>query len=497
MPPSLRLIRPLARSTWRWQKPIYCNNIRRGISISAAELQFGQPLHETHPHLLEAGELTPGITAQEYFDRRIKLARALPDNSIAILAAADIKYRSGAVFYKFHQDSDFLYLTGFNEPDAVAIIEKLPDDEHIFHLYVRPKDAQAELWEGARSGVQAASDVFNADRPGDIDQLPTLLQDVLKRAENVYTDLPSSRIPKSTLSRYLSGIEPSHIAQSGISSALRDAKKAAKPLRPLINELRVIKSPSEVAAMRHVGKISGRAITSAMRETFTHEKDLDTFLDYQFKQHNCDGPAYVPVVAGGVNANTIHYVTNDHLLPPDGMVLVDAGAQYGNYIADISRTWPVNGKFTPAQKDIYNVLLDVQRSCIKLCTASSNLSLDQLHRIASRTLSEGLSSIGFDMSGSDAISTLFPHHVGHYVGLDVHDCPGLTRRKPLEKGMCVTVEPGVYVPEGDERWPRWAWGMGMRIEDCVCVDEGDQGEGPLVLTVEAVKEVADIEALRG
>ncbi|KAL1591683.1 aminopeptidase [Paraconiothyrium brasiliense] len=478
-----RILRPVARSRWR-SVPL-----RRPLNVSAAELRFGQPLHETHPHLLQPGEITPGITAQEYYDRRVKLANALPKGSVAILAASDVKYRSGAVFYKFHQDPDFLYLTGFNEPDALAIIEKTDDDEHNFHLYVRPKDPKLEQWEGSRSGIQAAEDVFNADTTGDINNLPKILPEVLKRAEHVYTDLPNSRITRNVLSRYLSGAEPSRTG--GIVTVFRDSEKRVKPLRPYLNDLRVIKSEAELKNMRKAGQHSGRAITDAMRQSWTAEKDLDAFLDYWFKQDGCDGPAYVPVVAGGINANTIHYVTNDMMLKPDELVLVDAGAEYGGYITDISRTWPVNGKFNPAQKDLYQLLLNVQRSCVSLCTVSSQLTLDRLHRIASRTLADGLKDLGFDMS-NDAIETIFPHHVGHYVGLDVHDSPGLTRGKAFEKGMCVTVEPGIYVPD-DERWPAWARGIGMRIEDSVCVDE----DSPYILTTEAVKEIDDIEALKG
>jgi intermediate cleaving peptidase 55 len=434
--------------------------------------------------------VTPGITALEYHQRRARLAAELPPNSVAILAASDLKYASGAVFYKFHQDPDFLYLTGFQEPDALAIIEKGgAEEEHTFHLYVRPKDPKIEAWEGPRSGVDAAEDVFNADVAGSIDDLPRLFPDILKRCENIYTDLPQSRIPKNLLSRYLAGSEPSRTG--GIYSVFRDTEASLKPLRPVVNELRLIKSQAEIANMRRAGQHSGRAITDAMRQSFTYEKDLDSFLDYWFKQDNCDGPAYVPVVAGGPNANTIHYVSNDMALPPNGLVLVDAGAQYGSYVTDITRTWPVNGKFSPAQKDLYDLLLAVQRTCISLCRTSSHFSLDKLHQTAVNALAAGLKDLGFDMS-RDAIHTLFPHHVGHYVGLDVHDSPGLPRSRLFEEGMCVTVEPGIYVPD-DERWPKWARGIGMRIEDSVCVDE----EGPFVLTTEAVKEVVDIEALRG
>jgi intermediate cleaving peptidase 55 len=444
---------------------------------------------EEHETITNSSTVTPGITALEYFQRRSKLAQDLPRNSIAILAASDLKYASGAVFYKFHQDPDFRYLTGFLEPDALAIIEKTDEEEPVFHLYVRPKDPKVEAWEGPRSGVDAAEDVFNADITGSIDDLPKLLPDIVNRSTTVYTDLPGARINKNILSRYLSGAEPSRTG--GIMSVFRDSKASIKPLRPLLNELRVLKSPAEIANMRKAGQHSGRAITDAMRQSFTSEKALDSFLDYWFKQDLCDGPAYVPVVAGGSNANTIHYVSNDMQLKPSEVVLVDAGASYGGYVTDITRTWPVSGKFSPAQKDLYNLLLAVQRSCVALCRESSSISLDKLHTIASNSLAAGLTDLGFDLS-KDAIHTLFPHHVGHYLGLDVHDSPGLSRSRKFEKGMVVTVEPGIYVPD-DERWPKWARGIGMRIEDSVMVDD----ESPYVLTTEAVKEVVDIEALRG
>ena len=358
---------------------------------------------------------------------------------------------------------------------------------------MRPKNVRAELWEGARSGVDAAEDVFNADVTDDIDNLPRILSELITRTKNIFTDLPGTRVSKNTLSRFLSGSEPARIG--GIQKVFRDARDeneiSMKPLRPLLNELRVIKSDAEIENMRRAGQHSGRAITDAMRQSFTTEKDLDSFLDYWFKQDGCDGPAYVPVVAGGINANTIHYVSNDMQLNPNDLVLVDAGAQYGSYVTDITRTWPVSGKFTPAQRDLYTLLLNVQRSCVALCRVDAQLSLDKLHNIAATQLNDGLKDLGFDMT-NNAIQTLFPHHVGHYLGLDVHDSPGLTRTRYMEKNMVVTVEPGIYVPD-DERWPKWARGIGMRIEDSVCVDE----ESPYVLTTEAVKEIVDIEALKG
>ncbi|KAK3333774.1 peptidase M24, structural domain-containing protein [Cercophora scortea] len=443
-------------------------------TVSAADLEFGQPVHETHPHILKAGEITPGITAQEYADRRAQLAFSLPENGVAVLAAADLKYRSGAVFYAHRQESNFLYLTGFLEQDALAVIQRTGPALHdyLFHLFCRPKDARAEQWSGPWSGLQAAEDIFNADAAGDIHQLETLLPPLLRGASRIYTDSPLTQNHNPT----------------PLGTILRSLPTS--PLQPLINQQRAIKSPAEIANMRHAGRVSGRAITSAMRRAWTLEKDLQSFLEYEFTKHGCSGPAYVPVVAGGSRGCMIHYVQNTAALAPGSMVLVDAGGEYGTYITDITRTWPVDGKFTPAQKDLYEAVLRVQRMGVSLCRANAGMTLDQIHRATEAGLREQLTQLGFDLSG-DAMDVLFPHHVGHYVGLDVHDVPGYGRCVPLRKGHCVTVEPGVYVPD-DERFPAHFRGLAVRIEDSVCVD----ADSPFILTTEAVKEVDDIEALR-
>jgi intermediate cleaving peptidase 55 len=264
-----------------------------------------------------------------------------------------------------------------------------------------------------------------------------------------------------------------------------------KPLKPIMNSLRVVKSRAEIANMRKSGKISGRAFTNAMRQQFTKEKDLGAFMDYSFRTSGCEASAYIPVVAGGRNALAIHYVQNNDVLKDDEIVLVDAGGEYGGYIADITRSWPINGKFSAAQKDLYEAILRVQRTSVSLCRESANMSLDIIHEITQNGLKDALKNLGFDVSG-DAMDILFPHHVGHYIGLDVHDCPGYSRSTALKTGYCVTVEPGIYVPD-DERWPKHFRGIGIRIEDSICVQE----DTPLILTTEAVKEVIDIEALRG
>jgi intermediate cleaving peptidase 55 len=462
-------------------------SLRRSVaSINAAELTFGQPINETHPHLLAPGELTPGISAQEYADRRTKLAAQLPDKAIAIVAAGDTVFRSGSVFYKFHQDPDFLYLTGFNEPEALAVIGKdSTGTDHTFHLYVRQKDPKAEIWEGARSGIQAAKDVFNADETGDIEKIKNILPELVGGASKVYTDVTQPDTSQSALNRFLYG-------RSEKSTQFADLIGASKVnrLRPLMNFLRAFKSPAEIDVMRKAGRASGRAHTDAMRRAWTQERQLDAYLRYRFISHGCESSAFEPVVAGGKNALGIHYVRNDDVLQEDDMVLVDGGGKYGGYIADITRTWPVGGKFSSAQRDLYQAVLNVQRSLISLCRGSASVSLDKLHNIAEEQLTDQLNQIGFQLSRKD-IEALFPHHLSHYIGMDVHDTVGYSRKVILQEGHCITIEPGIYVPD-DERWPKHFRNTGVRIEDSVAIQE----DTPYLLTAEAVKEVVDIEGLR-
>lgn len=351
---------------------------------------------------------------------------------------------------------------------------------------MRGKDAQAEQWDGARSGTQAALDVFNADEAGDIEHLSTSLADIVSGAQEVYTDIGSFG-RKNALSRFFGG---SNAKLDGFAKMLRDS--TVRPLRPFMNELRLDKSEAELNCMRKAGSISGAVITAAMKRGYETEKQLWADLAYGFKTQGLDGEAYVPVIGGGTNALSIHYVRNDARLRNGDLVLVDAGGEYGNYITDITRTWPVTGEFTGPQRDMYNMILEVQKSCVSLCREDADVTLDKLHRIAEGGLKSGLKDLGFDTSRSDVMDVMFPHHVGHFIGLDVHDAPGHPRTQRLREDQCITIEPGIYVPTDDERWPEHFRGIGIRIEDSVRIGK-EQAE---VLTRTAVKEVEEIESLR-
>jgi len=356
--------------------------------------------------------------------------------------------------------------------------------EYTFHLFVRPKDEKAELWDGARSGVQAAQDVFNADEANDIETLPHVLPDLIQSANSVYTDIGHG-VRRNPLQRFITGSDP---CRGPLASLLKDLP--VKALKPLMNKLRIDKSEAELNCMRRAGTISGVVITEAMRNNHKTEKQLWADLAYGFKSQGLDGEAYVPVIAGGKNALSIHYVRNDDVLRDGDMVLVDAGGEYGGYITDITRTWPVTGRFTSAQKDMYDMILAIQRGCISLCREDANMSLDKLHRVAENGLRNGLKDLGIDVSGN-TMQVLFPHHVGHYIGLDVHDAPGYPRNGPLEENQCITIEPGIYVPDTD-RWPAHFRGLGIRIEDSVRIGKAEVE----ILTNTAVKDAQQIEDLR-
>lgn len=439
------------------------------ISLSTAKL--------VHPADTDNCEVTPGITAQEYHLRRQRFAASLPDGAVAVLPAAPLKYKSGAVFYPYRQESNFWYLTGWQEPESIVVIQRRDADYH-FILFCRPKSSVQEQWMGPWNGLDAAQDFFNADEVQPISHASISLRQILKNATYLYTDVD--------LARY---------NEDKVTVPLRDAKLPVRSVSPLVNEMRVVKSTAEIEVMQHAGTVSGQAFNKIMNMGLASEADISHTLNYYFTKDMCNGHAYIPVVAAGNRGLFIHWVQNTGIADPGDLVTVDAGAEYGYYVADITRTWPVNGKFTPAQKDLYQAVLSAQRKLVSMCHESSMHSLESLHKMAETELSENLRDIGFDLSppafgNRGGIETLFPHHIGHYLGIDVHDVPGYPKNKLLKEGNVITIEPGIYVPD-DERWPKHFRGMGIRIEDDVVVEK----ETVRVLSSTAVKEIDDIEHL--
>lgn len=457
-------------------------------------LEAGQALHETRPNLIKRGELTLGVTAMEYFERRIKLASKLPPKSCVVIAGNQVKFASGAVFYPFQQNNDMYYLTGWNEPDSVMVLEKPNDslDKVVFHLVVPPKDLFAEQWEGFRTGPEGAKEIFNADEATDLGSLSSYLNKIFDRNEHIYFDTPKDRTNFNNSAFFstffsLQTMSNSHqtimdvIKRKGTSKKIRGISKT-------IGELRKIKSPAELRIMRKAGQISGRAYNQAYANRFRNEKTLQAFLEYKFLSGGCDRSAYIPVVATGSNGLCIHYTRNDDIMYDDEMVLVDASGSLGGYCTDISRTWPVNGKFTDPQRDLYEAVLNVQRKCIDLCKAHNGYSIHDIHERSLEFMKIELRNVGFKDIQKWEVNKLFPHYIGHQLGLDVHDTPEASRHQSLEAGQVLTIEPGIYIPDGDA-YPSYFRNIGIRIEDDIAVGQHDYTN----LTVEAAKEIADLE----
>ncbi|KAG9125178.1 hypothetical protein FRC07_008655 [Ceratobasidium sp. 392] len=471
--------------------------------------RFGQPLHGSHPHLIAAGELTPGIQAAEYHDRRRRLMDSLPAGSVVVSRAAMLKYMSGREYfpsnivctYKFRQASNFWYLTGIEEQNSAVILYKTSDPKgYRMHLFMRERDPHDELWNGPRTGVHQSRDIFGADEVSDINEFPRVLKSAIKKASHVYADLrpygdyPSKhtpRRPSKTLLAYLA-----RAVSSPEDEAAEDILKRAHPqsLLDRLTPLRRIKSLAERKLMRQAGDISGAAHAKTMRfaKSANSEAQLAAHFEYLCALKGAQRPAYVPVVASGSNALIIHYTNNDCLLKEGELVLMDAGCEFNGYASDITRTFPVrpSGSFSAPQKELYAAVLSVQKELTALCTESARESLNSLHAKSVDGLGKALTRIGFDLGpGNRRLDRLYPHFLSHPIGIDLHETNG-QRHHYLQEGQVVTIEPGVYVPP-DPAFPKWFHNIGIRIEDEVLVER----DLARVLTVNAPKEIADIEAV--
>lgn len=442
---------------------------------------LGQPIHETRAHLVKSGDITPGISAMEYFQRRVKLGQKLPANSVAIVSGSKIKYASGPVFFPFQQNNDLLYLLGWNEPELIIAIEVDGNHETTFHMIVPAKNPQRDLWEGDKLGTEGAYDVFNADEVVENFQGPRHLKELVERAEHIFINADKADLASPQLVLALSQIQN---------------RVGVKLITPLIAAMRAVKLKAEQNVMKAAGASSSRAINLSIAAAgnggIRQEKVLAKLLDYQFIVNGCDTQAYVPVVALGKNALTIHYTRNDDLMYDDEMVFVDAGGKLGGYCADVSRGWPNLGKFTEAQRDIYLIVLEANKACIDECHSGN--SLHSVHEKLVHIMWQGLKQLpGFDsVSKTDVVRQLYPHYVGHHLGLDLHDVPLVLRFDQLKSGNVITIEPGLYIPE-DDKWPKHFHGIGVRVEDDVIIGSG--ADDMTNMTAGCVKEIVDIESV--
>ncbi|WP_151981117.1 Xaa-Pro aminopeptidase [Acinetobacter guerrae] len=433
------------------------------------------------------------LTQADFELRRDRLAVHMGPNSIAIIETSPVAYRNRDADYKFRADSSFFYLTGFAEPEAVAVIETFDTvDDYTYSLFCRERNREMEIWNGYRAGIDGAIEDYDADEAYAIDLLDEEIAEKLLNKERLYYRIGHRAEFDARVSQWIKQADAQQRRGNGAPSQILQLDR-------IVDEMRLMKSKQEIELMQIASDISATAHTRAMQKVHPEmmEYALEAELNYIFGQHGCV-PSYNSIVGGGSNGCILHYVENDKALKDGDLVLIDAACEYQCYASDITRTFPVNGKFSPEQKALYEVVLKAQYAAIDAVRVGN--SYREPHEVAVRILTQGLLDLGLlkgeldELVGSEAFRQFYMHGTGHWLGMDVHDVGNYKKGnnwRPYEEGMVVTVEPGLYIAPDDETVDEKWRGIGIRIEDDVVAT----AQGPLVLTGAVVKEIQDIEQL--
>ena len=422
-----------------------------------------------------------------YRTRRLRLAQQM-QRGVAVIATAPERLRNRDAHFPYRFDSYFYYLTGFTEPEAVLVL--IGGDNPRSLLFCRDKDVEREIWDGFRYGPEGAKQAFGFDEAYSVKQLDELVPKLLADQPAIFCDVGENGEWDSRLIQWLNAVRAQ--VRTGVSAPgeIRDVRK-------LLDDMRLIKDGQELDVMRRAARISAGAHRRAMQSARAglHEYDLEAELLHEFRRHGAQAPAYTPIVAGGANACVLHYVANDQPLKDGDLLLIDAGCELDGYASDITRTFPVSGRFAGPQKDVYELVLAAQAAAIAQVKPGNHWELP--HEAAVKVLARGFIDLGLCSGTVDSVieagayRKFYMHRTGHWLGLDVHDCGDYKRDgnwRPLEPGMVLTVEPGCYIRPGDGV-PQHLWNIGVRIEDDAVVVPG----GCEIITAEAPKTIADIE----
>lgn len=429
----------------------------------------------------------------EFVKRRQHFINQIQKDSIAIIAAGSEVTRSNDTEYLFCQDKHFYYLTGFNEPDAILVLVNGEQPKSL--LFCLPKDPLAEVWHGKRIGAVQAKVEYGFDECFDLSQIEELLPEYIASTQQLYFLRNRNTEFDQKIFLWLETVKAK--SRQGITapSVLIDCSS-------LLDDMRLIKSDAELAIMRKVNCISGKAHQRAMEKTKVglFEYQIEAELLHEFARHGARVPAYNSIVAGGDNANILHYTNNDQQLNNGDLLLIDAGGELAGYAADITRTFPINGVFSEEQKALYQLVLDAQNLCIDAIKPEQTLA--QLNTLCCEVITQGLLDLGI-LSGNyqqliteNACKKYFIHGLGHWLGLDVHDVGDYQvidkkQTRAFKAGMVMTIEPGLYIPLDDHNVDKKWRGIGIRIEDNVLVtDQGHEN-----LTANAPKSIDEIESL--
>ena len=431
---------------------------------------------------------------KEFSRRRRRLMEAMGASSIAIVPTSPIRIRNRDIDYVYRPDSDFHYLCGFEEPEAVAVL--VPERKQgEFLLFCRERDAVKEQWDGSRAGLEGACTVYGADDAFPISDIDDILPGLIENRSSIYYAMGFEVAFDQRVIGWVSRVRQR--ARAGVSPP---AEFVA--LDRILHDMRLMKSREELRSMRRAVDISADAHRRAMAmcRPGMYEYEVEAELLYEMNRHGVRSVAYPSIVAGGENACVLHYVRNRDVLKDGDLLLIDAGAEYEYYAADITRTFPVNGRFSEAQRAIYELVLEAQVAAID--QVRSGRTFEDPHRAAVEVIANGLIDLGL-LKGrprqaieKERYRKFFFHRTGHWLGMDVHDVGDYKiggEWRVLEPGMVTTIEPGIYIKRGERGVARKWWGIGVRIEDDVLVTKGE----PEVLTAAAPKGVDEIEALVG
>ncbi|HHF6182715.1 TPA: Xaa-Pro aminopeptidase [Haemophilus influenzae] len=419
------------------------------------------------------------LPKEEFEERRTRVFAQMQPNSALLLFSEIEKRRNNDCTYPFRQDSYFWYLTGFNEPNAALLLLKTEQAEKAI-IFLRPRDPLLETWNGRRLGVELAPQQLNVNEAYSIEEFATVLPKILKNLTALYY-VPEIHTWGDKL-----------VTESAVSfNEILD-------WRPMLSEMRLIKSPNEIRLMQQAGQITALGHIKAMKTTRPNrfEYEIESDILHEFNRHCARFPSYNSIVAGGNNACILHYTENDCPLNDGDLVLIDAGCEFAMYAGDITRTFPVNGKFSQPQREIYELVLKAQKRAIELLVPGNSIKQANDEVISIKT--QGLVDLGILKGDVDtlieqqAYRQFYMHGLGHWLGLDVHDVGSYDQDKQriLEIGMVITVEPGIYISE-DADVPEQYKGIGVRIEDNLLMTE----YGNKILTAAVPKEIADIENL--
>ncbi|MCO4795094.1 MAG: aminopeptidase P N-terminal domain-containing protein [Bacteriovoracaceae bacterium] len=430
------------------------------------------------------------MESTSYKERRSRLMENLNDG-MAIIKAQGHKQRSHDTEYPFRQDSNFKYLTGFNEPESILVLT--PNSETKTTLFVRPKDELAELWSGKRMGVEKASELLEIDQVFPINDYEKKIAELMVGHKTIYMDIfNNSKEVNDILSKCQNLQFAKRKSKSQVPQGLSN-------LRIEVGKMRLIKDQNEIRAMKMAAQATTLAHKGAMAFAAPgkNENEVQAFLEFLFKLKGAEGTAYESIVAGGNNANTLHYVNNNMVLNDGDLLLIDAGAEFNLYAADVTRTFPVNGTFTAAQRDVYQLVLEAQKA--SLAQAKPGKTLTDVHKESVKVLTDGLIHLRVlegtleENLENENYRRFYPHGTSHWLGLDVHDESPYINEKfeefTFEAGMAFTIEPGLYFPATDATLRNELQGIGIRIEDDILITES----GHEVITSGIPKEIKEVE----